>query len=222
LTEIANQFRQETGHQVHITYGSARTFTSQLENGAPYQMLLSTDESLVQRLVSQGIAWDSGVVYAYGRIVLFAPFGSSLRVDPQLNDLKAAVADGRIQRFVIANPMNSPYGRAALAVLERAGLWDAIQPKLVVADSASQAMEFVANGPSQAGIVPLSLAKAPEMAKLGNFAVIPADSYREEPLEQRMVLLKNAGDTAIEFYRYMQEPGARSVLRRYGFVLPGE
>jgi molybdate transport system substrate-binding protein len=135
-------------------------------------------------------------------VVLFAPYGSSLRVDPELNDLKAAVAEGRIQRFAIANPGHSPYGRAARAVLERAGLWDAIQPELVVAENASQAMEFLAHGSSQAGIVPLSLAKAQEMAKLGNFALIAVDSHREEPLKQRMVLLKNAGDTATAFYRY--------------------
>jgi molybdate transport system substrate-binding protein len=70
--------------------------------------------------------------------------------------------------------------------------------------------------------VPLSLASAQETAKVGNFALIPADSHREEPLEQRMVLLKNAGDVATEFYRYLQQPAARAILIRYGFVLPNE
>ena len=176
LTEIANQFRQETGHQVQMTYGLSATFISQIENGAPFQMFLSTGESSVQRLATKGIAWDSGVVYAIGRVVLFAPFRSSLRVDPELKHLQAAVADGRIQRFAIADPARSPWGRAARAVLERAGLWDAIQPKLVVSETASQTMVNLAHGSSQAGIVPLSLASAQEIAKVGNFALIPADS----------------------------------------------
>ena len=107
-------------------------------------------------------------------------------------------------------------------MLERAGLWDAIQPKLVVSETASQTMENLAHGSRRAGIVPLSVASAQEIAKVGNLALIPADSHREEPLEQRMVLLKNAGDVATEFYRYLQEPAARAVLIRYGFVLPGE
>ncbi|HET7031837.1 MAG TPA: molybdate ABC transporter substrate-binding protein [Casimicrobiaceae bacterium] len=222
MTEIANQFQQETGHQVRITYGSAATLVSQIENGAPFQMFLSARESAVQRLATEGIAWDSGVVYAVGRVVLFAPFPSSLRVDPELKDLKAAVADGRVQRFAISDPARSPYGRAARALLQRAGLWDAIQAKLVVSETGSQAMETLVRGSTQAGIVPLSLAMAPEIAKVGKFALIPADSHREEPLKQRMVLLKNAGDVATEFYRYLQEPAARAVLIRYGFVLPGE
>jgi phosphonate transport system substrate-binding protein len=220
LTEIANEFRRETGHQVDITYGSAGTLMSQIENGAPFQMFLTTREIFVQRLDTKGIARDSGVVNAVGRVVLFAPSGSSVRADPQLNDLKAALADGRIQRFVISNPERSPYGRAARAVLRRAGIWEAIQPKLIVTETAGQAMELLVRGSSQAGIVPLSLAKAQDIDKLGNFAVIPADWHREVPLEQGMVLLKSAGDIATEFYRYMQGPAARSILMRYGFVLP--
>ena len=220
LTEIASKFREETGHRVQITYGSSATLVSQIENGAPFQMFLSTRESAVQRLATEGIAWDLGVVYAVGRVALLAPFASSLRVDPELRDLRAAVADGRIQRFAISDPAHSPYGRAARAVLQRAGVWDAIQPKLVIRETASQAMEALAHGSAQAGIVPLSLASAPEIGKVGNFALIPADAHREEPLEQRMVLLKSAGDVAAEFYGYLQEPSARAVLIRYGFVLP--
>jgi phosphonate transport system substrate-binding protein len=222
LTEIATQFRQETGHQVRITYDAAATLMSQIKNGAPFQMFLTTRQIFAQRLDAEGIAWDSGVVYAVGRVVLFAQSGSSLRVDPELNDLKAAVAEGRIQRFVISNPERSPYGRAARAVLQRAGIWDAIQPKLVVSETAGQAMELLARGFDEAGIVPLSLAKAQEMDKLGDFAIIPADSHREVSLEQGAVLLKNAGDVATEFYRYLQQPAARAILIRYGFLLPGE
>jgi len=81
-------------------------------------------------------------------------------------------------------------------------------------------MEFLVHGSSQGGIVPLSLANAQEIAKRGNFDLIPVDTHREEPLKQRMVLLKNAGDTATAFYWYLQEPTARAILDRYGFVLP--
>jgi molybdate transport system substrate-binding protein len=72
------------------------------------------------------------------------------------------------------------------------------------------------------GIVPLSLSKAPEIARLGNFAPIPADWHATEPLRQRMALMKKAGDTARTFYDYVQKPAARSIFVRYGFVLPGE
>ncbi len=220
LTEVANEFWKKTGQDVRITYGSSDAFASQIENGAPFQVLLSADEASVKRLVSNGVAKDSGVIYGVGRLALFAPRGATFRVDPDLKDLKAAVADGRVQRFVIPNPEHSPYGRAAKVALERSGLWDRIESKLVLGEDTNQAMELVIAGSSQGGIVPLALAEAPEMEKLGNFAIIPIEWHATEPLRQRMILLKNAGGIASAFYRYLQEPEASAILTSYGFVLP--
>jgi molybdate transport system substrate-binding protein len=222
LTEIAERFTSDTGQQVKITFGSSGTFRIQLENGAPFQMFLSADENFVFQLADKGLTRDRGTLYAVGRVVLFAPYDSSLKVDGDLKDLRAALADGRIKRFAIANPEHAPYGRAARAALQHAGLWSAIEPRLVLGENASQAMQFAAAGSSQGGIVPLSLSKAPQVSRLGTFAPIPAEWHTAEPLKQRMVLLKDAGGVAAAFYRYVQRPAAREVFVRYGFVLPGE
>ena len=222
LTEVAKQFRKDAGLDLKIVFGSSGNFTTQLENGAPFQVFLSADENFVFRLADKGLTRDRGALYAIGRVVLFAPQGSGLKVDGGLKDVKAALVDGRMQHFAIANPDHAPYGRAARAALHYAGVWSAIEPKLVLGENASQAMQFAAAGSSQGGIVPLSLSKAPEIAKLGTFALIPAHWHADEPLQQRMVLMKNAGDAAMSFYQYMQKPVARAILIRYGFVLPGE
>lgn len=222
LAEVAQVFEKETGHRLKLSFGSSGNFTHQIEQGAPFELFLSADENYIFRLADKGLATDRGVLYAIGRLVLFAPQGSSLKVDAELQDLRAALADGRFMRFAIANPEHAPYGRAARAALQHAGLWEAIQPKLVLGENASQAMQFAAAGSSQGGIVPLSLSKAPEIAKLGQFATIPAAWHAAEPLRQRMALLKPAGNTARAFYAYLQQPAARKILRRYGFLLPGE
>lgn len=222
LSEVAWRFKQDTGQEVNPVFGSSGTFTTQLEHGAPFQMFLSADENYVFRLADKGLTKDRGTLYAIGRIVLFAPHGSPLTVDSELKGLRAALGAGRIQRFTIANPEHAPYGRAARSALQHAGLWAAIEPKLVLGENASQAMQFAASGSSQGGIVPLSLSKAQEVAKLGAFALIPAEWHAGEPLKQRMVLLKNAGNVATAFYRYVRKPAAREVFIRYGFVLPGE
>lgn len=222
LTEIADRFRKDTGQEVRIAFGSSGNFKIQIENGAPFQMFLSADESFVFQLADKGLTRDRGVLYAVGRVALFTPHGSSLKADGDLEDLRAALADGRIKRFAIPNPEHAPYGRAARAALQHAGLWSAIEPRLVLGENASQAMQFAASGSSQGGIVPLSLSKAPEIARLGTFALIPAEWHAAEPLKQRMVLLKDAGGVATAFYQYVQRPSAREVFVRYGFVLPGE
>ena len=90
----------------------------------------------------------------------------------------------------------------------------------MLGENVSQAAQFATSGSAQGGIVAYSLALSPAVSKLGTFALLPAESH--QPLRQRMVLLKNAGDTARAFYRFVQEPIARAIFKKYGFVLPNE
>ncbi len=220
LAEIAKDFEKDSGRKLRLAFGSSGNFTHQIEQGAPFELFLSADENFVFRLADKGLTHDRGALYAIGRIVLFAPHGSTLKVDANLADLKSALADGRLKRFAIANPEHAPYGRAARSALRHAGLWDAIQPRLALGENAAQATQFAAAGTSQGGIVPLSLSLAPEVARLGTFAPIPAAWHADEPLRQRMVLTKKAGETARAFYAYLQQPAARAIFVRHGFVLP--
>ena len=220
LDELAQRYKAATGRGVTLAFGSSGNFTQQIENGAPFELFLSADEAYVERLAGKGLARDAGVLYAIGRLVLFVPEGSPLRADPSLADLRAALADGRLKRFAIANPAHAPYGRAAREALQSAGLWDAVQPALVLGENASQATQFAASGNAQGGMVPAALAMAPEVARLGTGVPLPESMHK--PLRQRMVLLKRASPAAAEFYTWLQGPAAREVLIRHGFAMPGE
>jgi molybdate transport system substrate-binding protein len=220
LTEIAAGFTRETGRQVKLVFGSSGNFRRQIAEGAPFEMFLSADEAYVAALAKEGRAEDGGIRYATGRIVLFVPKDSKLRPDPALADLKVAIADGRVRHFAIANPEHAPYGRAAREALQAAGIWDALVPRLVLGENVSQAARFATTGGAQGGIVAYSLVRSPTLADLGNYVLLPAESHA--PLHQRMVLVKGAGVTAREFYRYLQQPAAREVFTRFGFALPGD
>lgn len=220
LEEIANGFKKDTGKSVKLIFGSSGTFAAQIRNGAPFQLYLSADETYVTDLNAGGYTRDTGMLYALGRIAVMAPPSSRLPVDSTLKGLAAQLKKGEIKRFAIANPEHAPYGRRAEEALRKAGLWTQIRSKLVLGENVAQAAQFATCGSANGGIIALSLAKSPQLAQKGNYAVIPADWHT--PLKQRMVLLKNAGATATSFYSYLQTPAARAVMRRYGFELPGE
>ena len=220
LSEIADSFKKETGREVKLTFGSSGNFFRQIQQGAPFQMYLSADEQFVLDLAAKGLTVNDGTLYAVGRIVIIAPHGSPLKADGTLADLRAALSDGRAKKFAIANPEHAPYGRRAEEALKHQGLWDSIRDKLVLGENVAQATQFATSGGAQGGIIAYSLALSPNVSKLGSFALIPDDWH--EPLRQRMALLKGAGETAHAFYAFMQGPSARAIMRRYGFVLPGE
>jgi molybdate transport system substrate-binding protein len=220
LSEIAGLFGEETGQTVRIAFGSSGNFRRQITQGAPFELYLSADEGYVRALSEKGFTVGDGAVYAMGRVVIFAPHGSPLIPDAGLRNLEAALADGKLKRFAIANPDHAPYGRAAREVLMKAGLWERLEDRLVVGENAAQAVRFAASGSAQGGIIPYSLSLAPSVSAHGTFALVPEDWHR--PLRQRMVLLKNAGEAARRFYAFIQSPAAREVFERHGFMLPKE
>lgn len=220
LTDVAKAFHEADGREVKLTFGSSGNFFRQIQEGAPFEMYMSADERFVFDLSAAGLTENDGDLYAVGRIVLIVPHGSLLAPDGTLTDLAAALEDGRLTKFAIANPEHAPYGRRAEEALRHAGLWEAIEDKLVLGENVSQAAQFATTGGAEGGIVAYSLALSPAVSDLGNYELIPDEWH--EPLRQRMVLLNGAGETARAFYAFLLSEPARAIMRDYGFVLPGE
>ena len=220
IEEIATRFEKDTGHKLRLVFGSSGNFKTQILQGAPFHLFMSADENFVFQLADAGKTEDRGRAYAVGRIGILVPPGSPLKADGEFKDLAAALKDGRLKKFAIANPEHAPYGARAKEALQHAGLWDAIQGKLVLGENISQTAQFAASGSAQGGIIAYSLALAPAMKGLGSFALIHESWH--QPLKQRMVLVKGAPPAARAFYDYLSTPGALQVMVRYGFVIPKE
>ena len=215
---IAAGFEKETGHKLRLVFGSSGNFYSQILQGAPFQMFMSADEDFVFKLADANKTMDRGRAYALGRIGIIVPHGSALKADADLKDVAAALKDGRLQKFAIANPVHAPYGARAKEALQSAGIWSAIEPKLVLGENISQTAQFATSGSTQGGIIALSLAKSPSIARLGEFALIPEPMHK--PLRQRMVLMKDAPPQLRAFYEYLGTPVAQAIMVRYGFAMP--
>lgn len=219
VEELAANYARETGHKLSLTFGSSGMLATQIRHGAPFQLFMSADESYVTDLQAAGLTRDEGALYALGRIVLIAPKNSKLMLDDQLKGLADMLKKQTLSRFAIANPDHAPYGKRAEEALRNLGLWQSVQPYLVLGENVSQAAQFAISGSADGGIVALSLVKAPQIESRVNYILLSDQLH--QPLRQRMVLTKNAGDIAKDFYRYLQQPAAKEIFRRYGFELPG-
>src|SRR5262245_35655874 len=173
LTEIAGQFARERGLRVELVFGASGTLTRQIQDGAPFELFLSADEEFPKQLAVAGLTHDAGVVYAVGRLAIFAPKGSPLTVDERLEGLARLVKAGGVTRFAIANPDVAPYGKAAEAVLRKRGLLEPLRRQLVFGDTIAQAAQFATTGNAVGGLIAYSLVLAPDFADRGAYAVIP-------------------------------------------------
>jgi molybdate transport system substrate-binding protein len=217
LNELAGQYEKQTGTRVNVTYGSSGIFFSQIQNGAPFDLFFSADSDYPRKLQAAGLA-ETGTLYEYavGRIVIWTRAGAKTDVTKQG---WKALTDTSVQKIAIANPAHAPYGRAAVAALQKAGVYEQVKSKLVYGENISQAAQFVQSGNAQAGIVALSLAVSPGM-KEGKRWEIPADMY--PAIEQGAILLKNARNKAQAraFLHFVKGADARATLEKFGFTIP--
>lgn len=220
LDDIAKRFETETGQSVRITYGATGNLVHQIENGAPFQMLLAADDESVKRLAGAGRTDGAPIIFARGQLTLVAPRGSPVTVDAELKGLKEALAGGKVVHFAIANPDVAPYGRAAREALQKSGLWSAIEPRLVIGENVGQAAQFASSGAAEAGLIAQSLAISAELAPNITAAVV-RESWHE-PIDHGMALIKGAGPTARAFSDFVRGPKGREVLQSNGFSVPGQ
>lgn len=203
---------------VETVYGSSGTFFAQLSQGAPFDLFFSADIDYPRRLVEAGLA-DGATLrrYAVGQLAVWVPAASSLDVEGQG---LGVVLDPSVRRVAIANPEHAPYGRAALAALEGAGLAAAVGPKLVLGENVAQAAQFVQSGNADVGIIALSLARSPALEGQGRYAVVPPDTY--PAIEQGAVVLSGStrAAEARAFLDFVLGPEGRAVLDAYGFLAP--
>jgi molybdate transport system substrate-binding protein len=217
MQDIAAQFEKQTGTKANVTYGSSGNFFSQLQNGAPFDLFFSADIEYPRKLEAAGFA-EPGTLYEYaiGRIAIWAPADAKVDIARQGWN---ALLDANVKKIAIANPEHAPYGRAALAALQKAGIYEQVKPKLVYGENIAQAAQFVQSGNAQAGIVAISLAVSPGM-KDGKRWEIPADLH--PPIEQAAIVLRDAKNKegAHAFLRFVMSAEARQTFARYGFTLP--
>ncbi len=214
LDEILDLYRpQHPDAAIEVIYGSSGKMTTQILNGAPYDLFFSADIAFPERLHREGFAVTEPSVYAIGRIVIWSKRqdASNMRLDDLMQPA--------IRRVAIAQPAHAPYGLRAREALQAGGLWDDIQPKLVFGENIAHAAQMVESEAADVGIIALSLARFPPLAAHG-YSVI--DDALHEPLTQGYVVTRHGSDNTLarDFARYMMQAEARAVMKRYGFELP--
>lgn len=215
LDEIAGEYRKlYPEHKFEVIYGSSGKMTTQIKNGAPYDVFFSADISYPQQLKAAGLTASEPAVYAIGRVVIW-----SNTLDASALTLKELATDNRIRRLAIAQPAHAPYGLRAKEALQAAGVWEQVQGKLVFGENIAHTAQMVESGAAEAGIIALSLAKFPSMAKHPHHLI---DDQFHQPLTQGFILTRRAADNqaARLFVRFMADAQAHRIMERYGFRLP--
>ena len=212
--EVGAAFEKKTGHKVEMSFGSTGLMAKQIAEGAPFEVFAAANVSFVDDVVKAGACrGETKALCAQGRIVMWSP-----KVAPKaLEDLR----DARWAKIAVANPEHAPYGRAGKEAMTRAGVWDAAAPRVVFGENVQQTLMYAQSGNADVAIVALSL------AKVSGGSSTPIDPSLHAPLDQAMVVCKGQKngakrEDAEAFVAFVGSPEGREIMRRFGFLLPGE
>lgn len=215
MEQIVKLFQAESGHTVRVSLGSTGKFYSQIQNGAPFDVLVAADEKVPQRLEKEGLAVEgSRFVYALGKLVLWS-------AQPGLVDAKGAILrKGNYNKLAIGDPKLASYGTAAKEALEDMGLWSVIQAKLVTGENITQTYQFAATGNAELAFIALSQVTKDGKVTAGSWWIVPAHLYN--PIKQSAVQLSAAKDKAATqaFLTFLKSEKAKEVIRSFGYELP--
>jgi molybdate transport system substrate-binding protein len=210
--EIARSFESETGAHVVLSFAASGNLKQQIENGAPFDVFASANAAYVDELEKKGlIIPGTRRIYAQGQITLWQRTDSPVQVI-SLADL----AKPEVKHVAIANPEHAPYGVAAVESLRSAGVYDAVQSKLVRGENIMEALQFVKSGNAEAGIVARAISDRPD----GRWTAI--DSSLHHPLNQAVCVIGTSRQEQLgrAFIAFLGTPAAVATLERFGFTVP--
>jgi len=214
IQAIAKAFEADTGHKLVAAYGSTGQFYTQIKNGAPFEVFLAADDSTPAKLESEKeTVAGSRFTYATGTLALWS-------AKPGYVDAEAAVLkNNQYQHLAIANPKAAPYGLAATQVLDKLGLTQATQAKLVEGQNITQAFQFVSTGNAELGFVALSQIYKDGKMSSGSAWIVPAQLH--DPIKQDAVILNKGRDSeaAKALMQYLKSPAAAAIIKSYGYQI---
>ncbi|MFL6699220.1 MAG: molybdate ABC transporter substrate-binding protein, partial [Vitreoscilla sp.] len=211
--KIAAQFEHDTGHVVKLSFGATGKFYTQIEAGAPFDVLLAADQATPGRLVAEGKALPATLhTYAVGKLVLWS-------AQPGLVDARGEVLrSGQWKHLAVADAKLAPYGQAARETLAALKLSEAVAPRIVTGENIGQALQFVQSGNAELGFVALGQVQPPDGSKVpGSMWLVPENLYA--PIRQDAVVIaaSKVGKAATEFVDYLASDKSRAVIKACGY-----
>ncbi|HEX6494947.1 MAG TPA: molybdate ABC transporter substrate-binding protein [Acidobacteriaceae bacterium] len=213
LPGLLRNYERQTGQRAEASFASSATLATQIENGAPFDVFLSADMALPEKIVGDGFAAAGSTAQPYARGTLVLWTGNQSSVAPLTMQLLASPA---IHSIAIANPQHAPYGRAAMQALTSLALVPAVESKLRTAENIAQAAQFASTGNADVGLI--SLTSALTLTARGHYIAVPANAYR--PILQGAVALKSGANAkgAVTFLKYLHSPAVAQQLQQGGLT----
>jgi molybdate transport system substrate-binding protein len=211
--EISERHEEGTGTKVIFNFGASGALQKQIESGAPVDLFASAGRPQMDALAKQGlIIAETQRNFARNTLVLAAPADRT----PVITSF-ADLGSIKIMRLAVGNPKTVPAGQYAEQSLTRLGLWQQLQPRLILAEDVRQVLDYVARGEVDAGIVYASDVRA-SGDRVRTVASAPEDSHDPILYPLAVVQASSHQEAARAFIDTVMSDDGKRILEKYGFA----
>lgn len=199
------------GTTIVFNFGASGPLLQQMQQGAPVDVFASADQETMDKATVL-IDAASRVNFAGNALVLVVPAEGALPLTGP-----GALQGEQFKLVAIGNPESVPVGRYTKGALTAAGLYDALTPKFVLAESVRQALDYVVRGEVQAGFV-----YATDAATRADKVKLAAEVAGHKPISYPIALVQTSRskDMGQAFIDFVLGAEGQAVLARYGFKKP--
>lgn len=209
-------FEKQSGHRLQPSVNASGRLVSQITLGAPFDVFMSADMGYPEALRRAGASASAPVVYANGVLVLWSAFPLDL------THWQRTLAGQQVRRIAVPNPATAPYGREAMRIIAANALQDILRPKLVFAESVSQANQYIHSKAVDAGFTAKSVVTSTPMRGVGTWIELPAASHA--PIAQGVVITRYGAShhpqAARQFVEFLLSAPAREIFASNGYRTP--
>jgi molybdate transport system permease protein len=211
----ADFMRQHPQITVRTSFGASSALAKQIVAGAEADLFLSASREWAELLAGKQLIARQHDLLG-NRLVVVVPAGSQLKLAQP-----ADLVSSEVRRLALADPQAVPAGVYARQALETLKLWPQLESRVAAAADVRQALQFVATGSAEAGIVYASDVRSEPQVRIA----CEFDPALSASIRYPLVLLKRAEENpaALAFYDFLSSPAAKAVFEKEGFiVLPAE
>lgn len=217
MEAFKKEFERNSDATMEIVVGSSGKLTTQILQGAPYDVFVSADIKYPDTLFRAGMATSAPFIYAYGTLVLWTC------KDIDLSQGIRVVLDDNVKKIAIANPKTAPYGEESMRVLSNFQVYnETVADKIVYGESIAQTNQYITSGNCEIGFTAKSVVVAPQMKGKGKWVEINPTGY--QPIAQGVVITKQGATkhpkSSKAFTDLLLSTKGQKLLEEYGYFLP--
>lgn len=209
IQEIRDAFYKSTGIETQVVISSSGKLSSQIIEGAPFDIFISADTVYPNFLFERGKTLGKPIIYTYGQLIVWSR-NHSMEWGPGIFEM---------DRIAIANPSFAPYGVAAQKVMTQLQVYDKVANRLVFGESVAQTNQYILSGAADFGFTARSIVQSNQMQGVGSWAEVPLDLYGGIP--QAAVAIKHLDQNrkvTLEFLQFLSSDEAQTILEKFGYI----